>query len=145
MGIAHTVKDDLSADWSLTDDLDDAKIEFRSFAPSDPALRFKSKNISIEVKRLTAPRLKHSLARAKVNHILTCDVWFKPQFWDESKFEGFEDNMESLVAEIVRIIKADQTSLTGVQFAYVSGETCLNEPENHVLRTQVQVTCITEE
>jgi hypothetical protein len=145
MGIAHTIKDNLSTDWALEEDLNADNIEFRSFAPSDPSLRFKSKTISIEVKRLTAPRLKHSLARAKVNHIITCDVWLKPHFWDESKFETNEDNMESIVDEIVRIIKADQTSLAGIQFAYVSNETCLNEMENKVLRTQVQVTCITEE
>jgi hypothetical protein len=139
--VANTVKTQIYSDWDLTGDLEKTDINW-VITKQDPGIRFHERNISIEMYVMTSPVRKRVLARHHATHILVCDIWLQPRPWDPSVLDDYDDDIDSMADEICQIVKARQTSFTGLVFAHVINEGInLDEISNQILRRQVLVAC----
>ena len=95
---------------------------------------------SLEFYVMTSPHTKTTLGKAMQRKLVTLDIWYKPTPHMEEKMEEYDDNMKEVIAEICRIVRVRQRTMTGLSFVHVMNEEVnLDEPQNHVLRRMMTI------
>lgn len=113
-----TVASALETEWTQWGSLQKADINFVRGDPVDIRQRFASKQVSIEVKKLTDPIIKKSLSRSTHKEVIEIDVWLDLVDISETRKDDLMDEMQKIKDEIERIIKLKQTTLTDIRFAF---------------------------
>ena len=134
------IKDLLYENWSLEDDLDKDNMEWRFGEPDDPSTRFVAKEMSMEFGELTTPRDKRSLTRSIARTVVTVDFWRKYNI-AKSK-EQMETDRQDVVDEVDKIISANEISAVDLDLVYVAVDRPLDEPEERIIRSQIEIVCV---
>jgi len=140
-----TIRDLLQGNWSLTGDLAAGNIDFSMGVP----LELRSFP-SIEVRRLIATKRLLNLGSTPkwlVEERVTVDIWLRLGSPDKTSLEALAGLRRSALDEVLRILHANGTGLTGISFQWPSGEAARDELEPGktgfaVLRSQLEVRCL---
>lgn len=114
-----TIVDALEDNWGEVQGIPKNYINFVRHEPLDLETRFaKGHRVSIEVRPITEPISKRSLARQTHKEVVGINVWVDISPITEKEKVATMDIRQKLKDEIDRILKLVQATLTDIRFAF---------------------------
>lgn len=143
--VEKTIVDAFQTYWTLetSDFVKKENINFRRGEPVNLTTRFSQRPISIEVGKLTNPRLKRTLARSHNREIVSAHIWILIRPKTDEAIAQLKDYRQEIIDEIRRIIHDYQLSLKDIKLGKILVERHLDqiEVEPPVLHTDIEVEC----
>lgn len=136
-----TLKELLENQWTLKNPLGTRDIAFRIEEPENPAERFKSQPVSIEVCGLANATRQKSDARTIFNEIISIHVWQHVNAADKNRSIA---ERQQLIDHIRTIIKTARKTATDIKYMRFAGDRKISgfNQEPPFLHTVIDIICL---
>ena len=139
-----TIVELLQNNWN--DDCGVAKstIQFRRGEPLNLLDRFRQREITVEVCKLTKPTEQRTISSVKVTEIVAVNVWMIIRPKSDEQIATLLDKRQVIEDEIERILLANNRSATNINFVMLDDTRYMDDYESEppVLHAVKHVACI---